>query len=336
MASDAPSQRAFVAGPVTMLFGYALLGLQPLPVRALGSQGWTAPWVVMARFGLGLVFVGIICLARRRGLRTGNAPLLFWRGLFGGVAVLLYFSAVQLAGVGTATVLNYTYPLWANVLAVPIFKQRVPAAFWVLLAAALAGVWLIVDPTAATGAPAPLPETLDAIDSASSLPGATDPTALSPIRLGQFAGVASAVAAGAAVLCIKKLRETDESLTILTSFSLIGLLVALPFALFDGVGFLSASPPAGTEPETAWTAGPLLLAVGFLAFAGHFFFTRGYKFTSIPLGSSLSLTVPVIAAGSAAWLMGERLSVHFTAGALLVLAACGGIAWISAPKAGKI
>lgn len=319
----AASARRSASGPLTMLCGYLLLGLQPLPVQILGHQGWGAPWVVMGRFGFGLGCVALWCLLRRRGLRTGNPRLLFWRGSFGGVAVLLYFSSVQLAGAGTATVLNYTYPLWANVFAAVFLGQRPPPVFWGLLGVAIAGVWLIVDPH--------------------TLLSTERPPVAAGALLGRGAGLASALAAGAAVLCIKKLRETDESLTIITSFSLVGLLLALPFAIAESAGLLAGSAPppesslGGPAAGSTGLAGPsawlLFTAVGALAFGGHLLFTAGYKHTSVPLGTSLSLTVPVVAAAAGALLLGESLSLGFGIGTGLVLAACAGIAWISAPKA---
>jgi drug/metabolite transporter (DMT)-like permease len=308
-----------------MLCGYVLLGLQPLPVRALAERGVSAPWVVVGRFAFSLAVIVLLCLLRRRGLRTGNPRVLLWRGIFGGVAVLLYFTAVQLAGVGPATVLNYTYPLWANVLAVLFLGQRVPRVFWLLLGLAIFGVWLIVDPGAAAAPPT---------GGVSATQGAAGAARM---QWGRMAGLSSAVAAGAAVLCIKRLRETDESLTIITSFSVVGLVLALPvtwLARYAPEGVFGPAAQAGAA-EAAWlpSLGPaawlLLVAVGALAFGGHLFFTRGYKHTSVPVGTSLSLTTPVIAAAAGALLLREPLGVHFAAGTALVLAASGGITWLS-------
>lgn len=319
MTGDHRSTGALASGPLTMLCGYVLLGLQPLPVRALAQQGVSAPWVVVGRFAFALVVILLLCVLRRRGLRTGNPRLLLWRGIFGAVAVLLYFTAVQLAGAGPATVLNYTYPLWANLIAVLALGQRVPRSFWLLLAVALFGVWLIVGSgPAGTGGGASATQAEDALRA----------------TWGRLAGLCSAVAAGAAVLCIKRLRDTDESLTIITSFSIVGLLLALPFGLLEAwlpAGVLGPARRVGEHwfPSLGPTSALLFLAVGALAFGGHLFFTRGYKHTSVPVGTSLSLIVPVVAAGAGALLLGERLGVNFAAGTLLVLAASGGITWRS-------
>ncbi len=277
-----------------MMVGFVLLGLQPVPVKALASLGWSAPSVVTARFAFSLICIVAICWARGRGLRTGNPRVLLWRGILGGVAVLLYFLAIQLAGAGPGTVLNYTYPIWSNVMAVAFLGARPRWTFWVLLGAAVAGVWLIINPR-------------------------WDEQA----GWGALAGLCSGMLAGAAVLCIKKLRETDESLTIIASFSVVGLVLAAPLA------FWQAFPPAvssasGPQLSSDWTL-PAFLAVGVLAFLGHIYFTRGYRGTSVPLGTVLSLTVPVIAAASGALVFGEEIGWRFVVGGALVLAACLGI-----------
>jgi drug/metabolite transporter (DMT)-like permease len=296
-----PHQKGRIPGPWTMLVGYVLLGLQPVPVKALGQSGWSAPWVVVARFAFGVVAIALVCLVRGRGLSTKQPGVLFLRGLLGGIAVVLYFTSIQLAGVGPGTVLNYSYPLWANVFAVLFLGHRVPRSFWLLLAIALGGVWLIVDPLSHVKG------------------GATE-------HFGELSGVVSAIAAGAAVLCIKRLRETDESLTIVASFSVLGFLISLPLALLPS-GLL----PTHGEPSFGTSEWALAFATGALAFGGHIYFTRGYRGTSVQLGTALSLTVPAIAAVAGALVLGEPLGARFVIGGALVLGACFGIGRLDAP-----
>src|SRR6187402_765443 len=191
-------------GPLTMLVGYLFLGLVPVLVRSLRDVGWNAPHTVAARFALAVIFILGIGAARRRWLVTHNKKLLLWRGILGGAAVLLYFTSVQLTGAGVGTLLNYTYPMWANAFGAVFLGQRTFRGFWVLLLLALVGVYLVINPVW------------------TQLPS-----------FGELAGVVSAMLAGAAVLCIKKLRETDESLSIIWSFSVFGLLFSLPVAVVD-------------------------------------------------------------------------------------------------------
>lgn len=273
-----------------MLLGYLFLGLVPVLVRSARDVGWNAPHTVAGRFALASFFIVGIGVARRRWLTANNRRLLRWRGIFGALAVLLYFTSVQLAGAGVGTLLNYTYPLWANVFGTVFLGQRAFRGFWALLGLALVGVYLVIDPVWSR-APS----------------------------FGEVAGVVSAMLAGAAVLCIKKLRETDESLSIIWSFSVFGLLFSLPLSVFDTLR--SAQPLPWSDPY-GWV---LLALIGILSFLGHVYFTRGYKHTSLQLGSVLALTVPVIAVVGGWWFLSEPLSPTFVAGGVLIVVAS---AWI--------
>ncbi len=268
-----------------MLFGYVLLGLQPLPVVLLAREGIGSAEVVGARFGLSLLFIGIICLIRGRGVTTKNPKMLTLRGLLGGCAVLLYFYSIQNAGASRGTLLNYTYPLWANLISV-FFGQRPALGFWGGLAVALLGVWLVVVPEEGWGS--------------------------RPLGTGELAGLGSAIFAGAAVLTIKQLRRTDESLTIIASFSLCGLLMSL-FFFDDAPLHRFAEPPVAS----------LGALVGALAFVGHVFFTRGYRGMSVQHATVLSLIVPLIATLVGIFFLGERYTPRVGIGAGLILAATG-------------
>jgi drug/metabolite transporter (DMT)-like permease len=103
----------------------------------------------------------------------------------------------------------------------------------------------------------------------------------------------------------------------------MGFLMALPLALVPRwFGLKTAHPVFG--PFEAMLA----LAVGVLAFGGHYYFTRGYRGTSVQLGTAMSLSVPVVAALAGALLLGEHLGVRFLVGGSCVLAACFCIGWL--------
>src|SRR5690606_17167664 len=197
--------------------------------------------------------------------------------------------SIQLAGAARGTLLNYTYPLWANLFGA-LFGQRPSPKFWLCLLLSLGGLWLVVVPESGLGN--------------------------FKIGLGELCGLGSAFFAGGAVLTIKQLRNTDESLTIIASFTVFGLLMSLPL--------LEASRArALTEP------GALLLAllVGVLAFVGHLFFTRGYRGVNIPEATLLSLVVPIVASLAGIFLLGEEATFRFWSGAALILGSTIAVLW---------
>jgi drug/metabolite transporter (DMT)-like permease len=276
-------------GPWSMLAGYITLSAMPVLVRLVGEHGWMAASTTAVRFGLGLLAVLLLVLFGRQRLHTAQPLVLLLRGAFGGLSVLTYFFAVQRTGAGMGTLLNYTHSIWANLLGLMLFRQRPDRRFWPMLALAMAGLWLVINPS------------------------------FSHLEVGKLYGLFSGILGGAAILCVKRLRQTDSALTIMTSFSGVGLCFALLLLPFDGVGTQSVCDVA------AWA---MLVGIAALSFGGQMFFTYGYRETSVALGSLLSLLVPTLATLSGWALLSEPLTLRYGLGAALVLAACGGFGWL--------
>lgn len=288
-----------------MLAGYLLFGFVPILVRYAHLASFNAPSVVFIRFIIACFCILIISVFTGQKLHTSRPTLLVLRGVFGGLAVLCFFFAVQETGAGVGALLNYTHSIWANVLSVMVMKQKPPKRFWGLLILASIGLFLVIDPRFST------------------------------FQWGEILGLISGVLGGAAILCIKELRRTDSALTVLTSFSLAGLLLALPFIgvgldenqrsgwqhLYLGLVSLIDSSRLVEQPIliSGWLA---VLAVGLFAFFGQFLFTQAYKNTSVQLGTIMSLIVPVIATLSGWLFLHEVITVRFGVGATMILIAC--------------
>lgn len=266
-----------------MLLGYTALGVMPVVVRTATMAGWSSASVVVARFVVSCSFVLLVGLYTRHALHTHSRTALFWRGACGGLAAILYYLSLATTNAATATLLNTTHSLWANVFAWAFLRQRMRPIFWLLLIMALGGVWLVVAPSHAG------------------------------FHAGELLGLLSGIFGGVAVLSIKELRKTDNALTIFASFSVFGLLGGL--CLLPQAGAL----PATTHVSWDWL---LLLGVGLISVLGQFLFTHGYRDTSIELGTVLALLVPVVAA-LCGWLwLGEALTRAELVGGVLIVSAC--------------
>jgi drug/metabolite transporter (DMT)-like permease len=282
-------------GPLAMLLGHALFGAVPLFLKLGLRGGVDSVCAVVLRFVVGLAIIFLLAAVFGRpgdGIRGElrllpvNRRGLFWRGLWGGLAVFTYFIAVERLGAGLGTLLNYTHSLWSNVFALLWLGRRPSRRFWARLALAGLGVALVLHPTA---------------------PGRLDPGA---VAVGLFSGMAG----GAAVLTIKTLRRTDNALTINLALALGGLALALPWVAWrawEGALRLKASAAAWS-----WVA-----LAGVFSFGGQFFFNHGFRRTSVALASLIALLTPVLAV-LAAWIwLGEALTPHALLGSACVLAA---------------
>lgn len=272
-----------------MMTANLFLGFVPILVRVAGRFEIPSTEIVFTRFAIGTLGCAAVVVLGIQRLELHERKLLFLRGAFGGLSVLFYFYAIQSTSAGKGSLLNYTHSMWANIYAVVLFGAVPPRGFWWLLGLAGTGLWLVLDPSFQT------------------------------VNWGDALGLASGMMGGAAILSLKNLRRNTNSLTIFASFSVFGLVFALvpPLAgqVSSGAGATWVLPPA-----PAWAA---LVGVGLLGMAGQMFFTFGYGYTSIPLGTVMSLSVPAIAAVGGWTLLGEPLTPNFLLGAALILTAIG-------------
>jgi drug/metabolite transporter (DMT)-like permease len=214
----------------TLLFGAGVLfGLSAVLARLAtrGAAGMTGGQVSFFRFGVGLLAVLILFVARPGAFRPVRHGLLAARGLLGGAAALLYFVAISLIPVGEATLLNNTFPIWAVVLSFFLLNERPTLHLALALLVAGAGVFLVLG-----GGRLSL-----------------------SLGTGELLAIGSAVLGGGAVTSIRALRATDNAPTIFFAMALGGLLVSAPFAL-------GAAWPRGPLP---WVAAGACGLVAFLA-----------------------------------------------------------------------
>jgi len=152
--------------------------------------------IVSARFVTGIVAITALALLGFGRLRPVNRWWLVVRGIIGATSVYFFYRGIMMLGLGKGTILNYTYPVFAALLAPLLLKEKLS---WDVLAAVIisfAGIWLVVNP-----------------GSIASI-GIEDLLAL-------FGGILS----GVAVVAIKKLRETDSPSVIYLAQCVFGLLV---------------------------------------------------------------------------------------------------------------
>lgn len=257
----------------------------------LAARSLPAAEITLVRFALMLLPLGWPSVLAR-ALDWRRKDLLLYRGVFGGVAVLLYFLAIEHVPVGVATLLNYSSPIWAVPLAALTLGERVRPALFVPFAVALAGMGLVTGAFESGGPP----------------------------RLGawEVAGLASSVLSAAAVVAIRAARRTEGSWAIYASFTVCGLLVALPFA----------------ARELRWpTRGewPLLAVVGLASISAQLAMTYAYRWlTNLQAGVFAQLTV-VCAMTLGVIVLDEPFGAWKLAGSALALAGILGVVWLGSP-----
>ncbi len=137
-----------------------------------------------------------------------NRPLLFVRGLLGSTALLFYFYSIVHLPLGEATLIQYTNPVFATLLAAMILDERLRAPEILCLVASLVGVLFVAHPSPLFGT------------------GATHADTFAIV-----AAVIGAACSGAAYTLVRKMRGSEHPIVIVGYLPLLSVPMSLPLAL---------------------------------------------------------------------------------------------------------
>lgn len=261
----------------------------------LASADLSGGQVAFLRFSFMMLPVLAVPSLARKALTFQRLDILFYRGVFGGIAVLLYFLAIAHIPVGIATLFNYSSPIFSVAFAALFLGERADRRLVVPLAAAVTGVVLVV------------------------LGGGED--AGFHLGIWEAVGLGSSILSGAAVTAIRAARRTEGSWSIYASLTLCGLLATAPFGI---AGFRAPTP-------REWL---LLATVGVTSVTAQLLMTYAYRWvTNLQAGVMTQLTV-VLSILFGAVFLGDRLAAVQILGSTLTLAGVVGVIWLqSTPRA---
>jgi drug/metabolite transporter (DMT)-like permease len=137
-----------------------------------------------------------------------NRPLLFVRGLLGSTALLFYFYSIVHLPLGEATLIQYTNPVFATLLAAMILDEKLRAPEILCLVASLVGVLFVAHPAPLFGTGAPHAATFAIV-----------------------AAVIGAACSGAAYTLVRKMRGSEHPIVIVGYLPLLSVPMSLPLAL---------------------------------------------------------------------------------------------------------
>jgi len=162
---------------------------------------------VLFRSVVMLVVAVVLAVRARENLfaRNPRMPLLLLRGVFGTIAMFLYFFAIERLNIADATVLNKLSPFFVTFFAVFFLREKLSRYVVPVLVVALVGAALVIKPQ-------------------------FDFEAVPAI-----AGFVSAAASGAAYTIVRHLRKDEPPYRIVFYFSLVSVVVAVPLVLLNFV-----------------------------------------------------------------------------------------------------
>jgi len=268
-----------------MFFGAMAFTAKLASARLSGSQ------VALIRFAMGLTPALLIPRYRRSAFTFQRLDLLFYRGFFGGLAVLCYFIAIAHINVGVATLLNYTAPLFSGIFSIVFLREHISAKVLLPMPVALTGVFLVVHAHARPG---------DILG----------------FGRWELIGLLSAVLSGAAVTAMRAARQGENSWAVYTSFCLLGTLLTAPFAI------ATWKNPNGEE----WLS---LMATSLFAIGAQLLLTFSLRWVDAMTVGVISQLAVVVAMLLGVTLLHEHLSGMSILGAALTIGGVVGVVYVT-------
>lgn len=187
-------------GPVMMLASALLFAVMGVFVK-LASAALPAEEIAFVRFLFGVVVCLGLAANGSISLASEKKMLLLVRGVFGGLAVLLFFLAIGRGSLTNATVLNNTYPIFATIIAGICLHERPGGVGLCALGLAVVGVILLTNPD------------------------------FGHLRVADLYGLTSGILAGVAIVVIRELRKTESAWSVFFWLSLFGMAFSGALAL---------------------------------------------------------------------------------------------------------
>lgn len=241
--------------------------------------------VASFRFVIGLALLGTMALFGKIKLTFVHGPLLFLRGLTGGIAVFLFFLSISKLGIGKGTTISYSYPIFAAIFGGIFLKEKIGGLKCVCIATALVGICLL------------------------SFDGNATSSFLPSVGRFELLAVLGAVFSGIAVVLVKKLHDTDSTYAIFFAQCAIGLWLVIIPANVVGVSI-------------GYSGGVILLSIGIVAATGQLLMTEAYRHVTVATGSLLGMLVPVLSSFVGILFFHEHLSSHRLLSSAIVILSC--------------
>lgn len=237
----------------------------------------------------------------RDSSRLHARRFLIARGLFNLLALLCFYQSVAAGATGTANILNMTYPAFVAMLAGPLLGERPDRRTLQLVALAVGGVLLLIFVVPHQNSASDAAELRLLGGFALRQPGAAD-----------FWGVASALAAGFAIVSLRGAARVAGPIEILCWMFGIGTLALLPVHLGDAWHLLCAP---GDLPREVW----FVLGSAICGIIGQWTLSTSYRYLDAPTGSVISASRIPIALFMGTLFLGETLGLAAWVGAGLIL-----------------
>ncbi len=270
-------------GVLYMLMG-ALISAMNGALTKILAEHMSALEIVFFRNLLGVALILYALKHTAPKLSGGKFYMLISRGVYGFLAMILFFYTITVIPLGEAITLNKTSPLFVSILAYYLLKEHLSLNTIFALIIGFLGIILIVKPFGFS------------------------------ISYAHFLGILGGFFAAAAYTTIKKIKDIYDSRVIVLSFVGIGtLLPAVGFLLapyVDAPEAISFMFPVFTMPNTTYVWS-LIIFMGLISTLSQWLLTKAYSSSKVSIIGVISYTNIPFSIGFG-WMLGDALPDMYT------------------------
>jgi len=261
-----------------MLAGALISAMNGALTKILADE-MSALEIVFFRNLLGVALILYALKHTAPKLSGGKIYMLISRGVYGFLAMILFFYTISVIPLGEAITLNKTSPLFVSVLAYYLLKEHLNLNTIFALIIGFLGIILIVKPFGFS------------------------------ISYAHFLGILGGFFAAMAYTTIKKIKDIYDSRIIVLSF--VGIGTILPALLFlmaphvkapEAISFMF---PIFTMPNTLYVWS-LIVFMGLISTLSQWLLTKAYSTSKVSIIGVISYTNIPFAIGFG-WLLGDAL-----------------------------
>lgn len=203
MPEENPESGNILKAATASVLGFFFLSLVGVFIKLEESSGATVEWVVFVQYFTSFTITIILASKNRfRDLKTKRTGLHLIRGVTGVLSFTCVVIAISKIPLVNASLLNNTTPLFIPVISFLWLKSIIDKKIWWGIFTGLIGIILILRPS---------PDQL--------------------IKEGDLYGLAAGIFLAIAYVALKILTKTESFITVLFYYSLISVVISLPFAI---------------------------------------------------------------------------------------------------------
>ncbi|WP_419766940.1 DMT family transporter [Arcobacter sp.] len=263
----------FIDRGVLFMLLSALLGAVNGALAKMLSESMDPIEIVFYRNLMGIIIILFTIKKYHVSIDMSKLHLLFLRGLFGSVAMLLFFYTIATIPLGEAVVLNKTSPFFVTILAYYLMKEKINLNTFFALIIGFIGIVFIMKPFGIE------------------------------IFYEHILGVLGGFFAAATYATIKKIKDIYDARVIMLSFMGVGIIIPIGLFLFTSYVHFKVHLEL-----YIWA---LLILMAIISTGSQWFLTRAYSLSRASIIGVVSYTNIPFAIGFG-YLLGDLLPDMYT------------------------